>query len=827
LLRATWLTVTVAATLVTTTRLIGQAPPPPQPPLQLVSPFDMVGFIQKATLDNPADVFSGGSMTINGHVVTVPTHTILQMPASALTWQEVFALAPSPYGIPLGPNRNGQSGLALTDSPPPLATYEVRVQGNRVGDQYIAGLIFLAQQSLNVGQGFINYIDYAKGELRIGGTLNDRNSGARVRINDPLAKFSKGDSPDRRFTIDEDNPTVRAQTGFPLCIPRTDPAAADDAACPQGNRPRDVNNQFVSILTYPPPAPGVLPDPRLPAPFEIGDYVNYSGTLAADPSVSGFPTVGPYPPSANSPSAPLGPNDTYVSANTVIANLGFFTTSNTSPVYVGIDVMLMGTGGLNTSGFPQEATLRTRVEGFTTDPYGASGRSTVNIYAIDVDPCTGATTDRLWVSGVAVDIGPPTGAVKGRWRFRPTGGLFLPPARNLRATMGDGRGFAPRKVTQIINGMGLETGQYNAPIFQFIFPENLGVGNPPVPMNLVDFPFLANGSGPYFGAVPASPPTSLGIVGQLSPWPGSPAPSPVICGPSGQVQLPVATAFASPTAANSGDVVTLDASGSSDPNTPAALSFAWSESGTPNGTAPVTLAPTANPAVVTFVAPSVTQQTTLSFNVAVTNVAGTTTASVSVAVSPLAAPTVTAASAPNPAAAGATVTLTATSSSPGVTYKWTQMSGSPSVTLSSATSRAPTFQAPVLTLGAASISLGFQVTATNSGGSATATTSVTVNPPPDIVTITTVVYRFAKSRLDVTATTSAPIRINAKTGALVSPILTLSFFDAASGKTVSSSAWFMVNGVPTITVIGFSPPASVTVTSSFGGTATSPILTFR
>jgi hypothetical protein len=58
----------------------------------------MVGFIQKATLDNPADVFSGGSMTLNGHVVTVPRNTILQMPAFALTWQEVFAMAPCRTG---------------------------------------------------------------------------------------------------------------------------------------------------------------------------------------------------------------------------------------------------------------------------------------------------------------------------------------------------------------------------------------------------------------------------------------------------------------------------------------------------------------------------------------------------------------------------------------------------------------------------------------------------------------------------------------------------------------------------------------------------------
>jgi hypothetical protein len=37
---------------------------------------------------------------------------------------------------------------------------------------------------------------------------------------------------DDRFQCDSDNPTIRASTGFPMCIPRTDPAAGDDPLCP-------------------------------------------------------------------------------------------------------------------------------------------------------------------------------------------------------------------------------------------------------------------------------------------------------------------------------------------------------------------------------------------------------------------------------------------------------------------------------------------------------------------------------------------------------------------------------------------------------------------
>src|SRR6185295_12933502 len=92
-----------------------------------VTQFDMVGFIQQATLDRPSDIFSGGTITVNNVKIIVPYYTILQMPAFALTWQELFAMAPAPYtGL--------QTGLALRDIPKPKYTYEVQVVGNRLPD---------------------------------------------------------------------------------------------------------------------------------------------------------------------------------------------------------------------------------------------------------------------------------------------------------------------------------------------------------------------------------------------------------------------------------------------------------------------------------------------------------------------------------------------------------------------------------------------------------------------------------------------------------------------------------------------------------------------
>src|SRR4051812_44867640 len=113
------------------------------------APFDVIGFIDAATVTPEADGFSGGgTVTVNGTNITVPRNTLLQMPAFALTWQELFQMAPAPYGPT-------QSGLAKADTPAPATTYEIHVQGNRIvsggKEQYIAGLVFIAQQSANAG----------------------------------------------------------------------------------------------------------------------------------------------------------------------------------------------------------------------------------------------------------------------------------------------------------------------------------------------------------------------------------------------------------------------------------------------------------------------------------------------------------------------------------------------------------------------------------------------------------------------------------------------------------------------------------------------------
>ena len=502
-----------------------------QLPMPASTLFEMTGFIQSATLDDASAAFSGGTLTMNNHVVVIPQNTIFQMPATSLTWTELFTKAPAPWGPK-------QSGLALNDTPKPAYTFEVTVQGNRIGDNYIAALVFISSLSLQQHQGFISRIDYAKGELIVGGS--------RVRLNDPLGRFDGGrkQSHDVRFTIDEDNPTVKSETGYPMCIPAVDPAQGDDPLCPQGNRPGD--QKIFTMATPPPPTAAQRQNPALrdlnatgkwtplaldpwrAAPFKVGDYVTVRGPIVNDPAGQ------------------------YISATAVDANVGIFTAPHTQPAYVSIDVVLMGTGPVNDVTLAQEGANRTRVEGFTTD-----ATAPVTVSAVDVDACTGEGLDRFW-NMEAIDPGPPNGAVQGRWRFRPGAPLFdlkgfpfLPPTREVHAVSNNGT---------VITMNGLSAGEYTAPNFEFILPENRGIGSPIVPGNFETMAFLAQGSGPRGGA----------YTGQLTPWPGATAPVRNAC-----------AVVSADQSVKGGSVVTLDGSESVAANKPTntTVSYKWAQVG--------------------------------------------------------------------------------------------------------------------------------------------------------------------------------------------------------------------------------------------------------
>jgi hypothetical protein len=582
--------------------------------------FDTLGFIQAASIDHPigtaGDLLSGGAIKVNDHVIIVPANSIVQMPAATLSWGQIFAQAPANVS-----NLGTASGLALADCPPPVGagvgcmpgTWEAHVQGNIVATAacslhndpttglpltspcYIAGLIFLSQQALNSSSGFITAIDYAHGIMIV--------NGRTVMINDPsvpgltnpvvagnTGRYSVGQSPDIRFAADQGNTTVRSQTGYPMCIPRVTPGTAaphpviagstilstEDDRCPQRNRPLDTLGNFVLNFTMPAArstpqttAPGGAGDAWEQAPFEVGDFVTYAGILMPPCQIGtgpGFTT--PCLPDLTAPQSKY-----IIAAYQVIGNVGIYTFPGSNPAYMAIDVLLQGTGGVPNPAFPQEVTAKVIVDGMSTDP-----SRPVDILALDQD-CNGTLTDRMsapWSFSFIVDQGPPIGAKKGRFRFRPAGGAFLPPVSLVRVRLSGYAGYLSPSLTDpngvplatpTISANGLLWGQYNAPNFTFIFPENLGIGDPIVTYNFQDFAWLVNGTGPLSGS-----PSSK--VGQLSPWPDLTAPA-TTCTPGVAPKLNANFAvtpdgISSP--ATVGNPVTLDAAAAAESG---ATSFVW------------------------------------------------------------------------------------------------------------------------------------------------------------------------------------------------------------------------------------------------------------
>jgi len=471
-----------------------------------------------------AGATAGGSVTINGQTIVIPCNLVVQMPANTLSWSDFV---------------NGTGGT----SPISIKSLELNVVGNMVqGGRYIAGLAYVSQQSLNGGNGVITGFDYASGTLLV----DDAKGGAvRVQLNDPIVggttsgRFSAGQSPDERFSVDQENPTVHAATGYPMCVPRTDPATSADLLCPQSNRPLAAAGcrNFSSAAVVPPasgelsapaigqtycsqyvmlpvPAsglPAVTPDPRQQAPFEIGDYVAYSGTLMTD-----------------------GGGD-YISAHTVEANVGIYTQPGTQPAYMAIGAFGVGTAdplATAVNGAAQETQNRIFLEAETTDV-----KTPVDIYYQDNDTTLGHRS--RWITPTEMTgenaLGGPSGGITTqntgpqpqRARLRATkapAGLLSQPSRTVRVaqrtlcaptplsvtglTIDQGAldgCFAANETPARLVANGLSAGQYQAPTFEYIFPENVKPGDALVPNDLWHLPFLKNGEVVGVGALSPTP----------------------------------------------------------------------------------------------------------------------------------------------------------------------------------------------------------------------------------------------------------------------------------------------------------------------------------
>jgi hypothetical protein len=486
----------------------------------LIHGFDVTGFIQdmKANTTNagcPNETDSsrfGGTVTLNNQTITIPCNLVVQMPANTFTWSDFV------HGGDAGADPNF-GDLSIGKGYP---SFEIGVQGNIVDGKWIAGLAYVSQQSLNSGSGVIRSIDYTTGELHV--DTGDPAHPATVVINDPKGRFGRPQSPDGRFSVDDANPTIHAATGYPMCVPRvhTDPTLAlateDDPLCPQANRPKPACRNF-SIAGVAPPASGELtrapagqrycsqyvmprpgtaggPDPKQQAPFEVGDFIQYSGTLVN------------------------GANGPYVSAHTIEANVGIYTQPGSQPSYLAIGEFGVGTADPSATavnGAAQETQDRIFLEAETTDV-----KTPVDIYMMDVDGASGALRNR-WVTpfemtgenaqaaGSAIPSGgittQNTGPQPQRARIRATkapAGLLSQPTRMIRVaartlcTPAGPEGQTAldacfKNAPTVANG--LVAGQYAAPVFEYIFPENVKPGDPIVPNDLWHLPFLRSGEG--------------------------------------------------------------------------------------------------------------------------------------------------------------------------------------------------------------------------------------------------------------------------------------------------------------------------------------------
>ncbi|KAF8890890.1 hypothetical protein BD779DRAFT_1701131 [Infundibulicybe gibba] len=541
------------------------------------SPFMVAGYITGATVNNLSDILSGGTLTLEGiYTIVIPQNLLVNTPQlTAVSWRELF-------------NSDGTINLPLW----PTLSWEATVFANFINGQRVAGIVYIIQEVGNLNEGFINFIDYEKGEIRVGGSFdNPSTTGARVVINDPVGRFGLVRDAWPLWAADTDNPSIFASPGFPMCLPRVDPAVADDPFCPKRNRPVDTQGKPLTAFTF--EAPPVIdghPDPNLFAPLAVGDFIIYSATVVPD-------------------------GDEHIFAAYMIeANLGFYTTPGTTPAYVRIETLQAGING-NPAGEIQE----TRVEGYITDE-----TATIEIFAIDVDPCTGVKTERNWGSAIPrlTDCDRPLLGRRGQWEFRSSDPTLSPYTREVGARVSTGTITTPN---------GIMAGQLITPFPTdgFLFPELIIFGDPQIPLEFNLIPFIALGSGPWLGGIPGVPKTATGpIVGQLSPWPGVTQPVPIVC-PVINPLVPIADAGSDITTFPGANVTLVGAIKNDNTTSVGTLKFLWAQLSGPS----VQLQ-SANTGTASFIAPTVSVMTSFTFRLNVTNNVGVGSDDVMVVVNP-------------------------------------------------------------------------------------------------------------------------------------------------------------------------------------------------
>ncbi|KAK8091560.1 hypothetical protein PG997_001921 [Apiospora hydei] len=301
--------------------------------------------------------------------------------------------------------------------------YEVNVIGNFVNGAPIAGQILAYQFFEGLSSGYIESLNFTDGSMKI-------QNGPVLRISDPNAVFSVGYAGAPFFTADDESPSISSFSGFPMCIPRN----STDPLCPASNRPFQGSGTFAA------------PDPLSMAPFLPGDFITFMGVRRGGEMI----------------------------VFSIVAQNVQITTLN-DLVYVRVELGLLGIDNFN----PNTELKESRFVGYTSN-----NRAQVALYAIDLDPCTGAETDRI-VAAVGLK-GGRNEQNKFEYRSDMTSGY----AREYRV-VAEIDGVPKTRTTK----NGLLAGTYVQPVNPWVHGEQVVPGVAPPANDFSQMPWLTRGVG--------------------------------------------------------------------------------------------------------------------------------------------------------------------------------------------------------------------------------------------------------------------------------------------------------------------------------------------
>jgi hypothetical protein len=412
----------------------------------------ITGSIDTICIDDPTDVWSGGTMVIGGQNVIIPRNLIIELPANRMSLQQLYQQAPPASFL------EGETGLAVSDrsrvSFPGFATVLANTTINLTP---IAGEIFI-EKAADTITGKVTYIDHTQGFIRVNGRPFDIDTGLMIRINDPdgIHTIQSGIgcipgmpncSPDVRFSLDPTNYTITFTTGFPAALPSTVPLGSRPGFDPLTDNAAAASDALGNGDPFAPQSnrgPAFVPDATRFAPIKLGDWVSAQG---------GFHTI----------------NGTkFLAAHTLTIGAALHTANVANQP----DYLLVDEAEWDAPGFQNER-CRMLLIGFSTltvpilDQAGGGVvfGADVDAYSLHIDPATGEPVEYPLASthGLAADTtGQALGANAGdvfKWLYDvdfPTG-VPLKPSRSPCAmllaagftTFPDGRPICPSAGTSM------------------------------------------------------------------------------------------------------------------------------------------------------------------------------------------------------------------------------------------------------------------------------------------------------------------------------------------------------------------------------------------